>query len=325
MVNLLNEIKKKVHLQNKKNGHILGTGVKKTDQNLDIEKNQRIEEKTKIYLKCWFCDSKVNSDPVEFQTHTEECAKMYKSENDNYKVKLFKTFNDEENITSALVIISKCVENILNNPNEIKYRRMRIKNKTLSEKVLNLKYGLEVFLYLGFIIENVSSEEFLVFSNIENEFENLRLKLNIVQSLEKYKTQLFSRNLKINVYNSKELKNIQSLIDSEIKINDNSIFDPDIKEITKDYLNLKKQNELNQTLMTKEQREKFEIPKKKLPIPVATTLKIKLPDNSNIEAIFLVNETILNVFDFLKMYVKNKQVNFLLYSTSTSSKIKNDI
>ena len=58
--------------------------------------------------------------------------------------------NSKDNFVSASAVIIKFAENILNNPNEPKYRKIRIGNPAVQNKLLNSVGAMECLFIMGF-------------------------------------------------------------------------------------------------------------------------------------------------------------------------------
>ena len=86
---------------------------------------------------------------MEYQNITNN-AKMLVKDNNKYLV------------MDALNILLKLFENIIKDPNEVKYRNFKISNETLKNKVLNLNHSLS---YLESIGYRKKDDEFYIFDN----------------------------------------------------------------------------------------------------------------------------------------------------------------
>lgn len=69
---------------------------------------------------------------------------------DSQSVKQLLTENSVEEFLAASSILVKFAANILDNPSQSKYRRIRISNPTVQNKLLNVVGGMECLFEMGF-------------------------------------------------------------------------------------------------------------------------------------------------------------------------------
>jgi len=77
-----------------------------------------------------------------------------------------------ERVNTAVETLTKYIDNIINNPTEMKYRRIRKNNKAFQERVASLEGTSDFLLGCGFSIVEEEGEEFWVFSG---DLETLQL------------------------------------------------------------------------------------------------------------------------------------------------------
>lgn len=93
---------------------------------------------------------------------------------------LYSQLEDEKALTSCLIIhncntkekaeqciemLTKYLENIINHPDEEKYRKIRMSNRIFAEKIQPVEGGCEFLLGAGFQEQEIDGEIFLIYSN----------------------------------------------------------------------------------------------------------------------------------------------------------------
>ena len=69
-------------------------------------------------------------------------------------VYLFVDSNDQALVTGAVQLLFKIVQNIISNPDDPKFRKIKTNSKLLNDKILSLKNGEVLLLQTGFVKEN---------------------------------------------------------------------------------------------------------------------------------------------------------------------------
>jgi UBX domain-containing protein 6 len=85
-------------------------------------------------------------------------------------------YNQADKLNKCKELLNKMADNILNNPNDDKYKRIRVENKLFNENVLSLKYSQFVLTNVGFKARKLAlkddepdiKEDFFVFDNDVN-------------------------------------------------------------------------------------------------------------------------------------------------------------
>ncbi|CAF0920603.1 unnamed protein product [Rotaria sordida] len=208
--------------------------------------------------------------------------------------RLFLTCNqkDLDKLNIGKEIICKYFDNIISNPNEDKYRRIRLQNKIYLEKVFPLKYARELLQATGFISSD--DNESIIYQ--EHSFERLQLAHDTLMNSKPIKIQL-DKNLKIFQPTREQLSipRIQLLPQ-----------DPLFYQITTDELLREKQRqkdllEKEQMLRTKAMRQRDE--KSSLNIQYKyTILRIRMPDEIILQVIFPCNDLLSSLFEYLRSY-----------------------
>lgn len=93
---------------------------------------------------------------------------------------LYEQLEDEPGLTACLIIhncnvkdkaeacsetLSKYIENIVNNPDDEKYRKIRLTNRIFCERVRGVEGGYEFLIGAGFVEQTIDGEAYLIHSN----------------------------------------------------------------------------------------------------------------------------------------------------------------
>lgn len=88
-------------------------------------------------------------------------------------VKLYPTFRCGSQAKDCLNVIKVAISNILKNPSEDKFKKIKMTNPTVKEKLGNIQLGLKLLKALGFI----ESGEFYVVEKVDTELFKQSLEL----------------------------------------------------------------------------------------------------------------------------------------------------
>lgn len=73
--------------------------------------------------------------------------------------------NTKEKATGCIDTLKKYVENIIQHPDEEKYRKIRMSNRIFGEKVQPVEGALDFLLGAGFIEQQIDDEQYLIFAD----------------------------------------------------------------------------------------------------------------------------------------------------------------
>ncbi|KFM75972.1 UBX domain-containing protein 6, partial [Stegodyphus mimosarum] len=213
---------------------------------------------------------------------------------------------NKEKVHLGIETLARYLTNILDNPEEEKYRRIRFKNKIFQERILPLEGAFDFLVSAGFIQETVTSggeeEEYFVFQkeNLEN-LENLQMLKEALLSAEPI-VPVLDRNLKV-------LK--PSVVTEKIQL-PNDFFNLSAEELKREQEAKAEAVELMTQLRTRSMREKDEI--KELHVYKFTLIRIRFPDGIILQGTFYVYEKLLAVKNFImeNLAETQKQFNLLL-------------
>lgn len=111
---------------------------------------------------------------------------------------LYEQLEDERALTATLIIhncnlkekaelcietLSKYLENIVNNPDEEKFRKIRLSNRVFSDKVRGVEGGYDFLIGAGFVEQTIDEDQFLIFSS--ESVDHLPVLLDALKSAEK--------------------------------------------------------------------------------------------------------------------------------------------
>lgn len=116
--------------------------------------------------------------------------------------------NIKEKADACIETLTKYLENILNNPDEEKYRKIRMSNRIFCEKVKDVEGALDFLLGAGFIEQEIDNEMFLLWQAeiLDEGVEQLRVYLDALHNSEVISLELD--------------RNIQVLLPSQARHND---------------------------------------------------------------------------------------------------------
>ncbi|XP_029673576.1 UBX domain-containing protein 6 isoform X3 [Formica exsecta] len=175
----------------------------------------------------------------------------------------------KEKIESCVETLGKYLDNIINNPDVEKYWKIRMCNRIFQEKVLPIEGALDFLKAAGFeqkkLLHNENEEDFLVWSPINCNIENLIILDEALKSAEPIPLEL-DRNLQVLMPSQARMKN-------ELPP---SFFTITPEEIKREQQLRSEAVERNQMLRTKAMREKDE--QRILRRYKFAILRIKFPD-----------------------------------------------
>ncbi|XP_025837169.1 UBX domain-containing protein 6 isoform X2 [Agrilus planipennis] len=235
---------------------------------------------------------------------------------------LFNQLEEERGLTACLIInscnynktkvkegieiLSKYLDNIINNPEEVKYHKIRCSNNTFKEKVTPLLGATELLHAAGFQIKelehNGNKEDFWVFEkeNVEG-IETLEFLKDALNSEDRIELEL-DRNLQV-------LSPAQAARRVELP--------PDFYALTADELKREMQlrteaMEKQMQLRTKAMREKDE--SKEIRKYKFTLIRVRFPDGLYLQGTFSVYEKFEEAVNFVKENLENSDAPFILTS-----------
>lgn len=238
-------------------------------------------------------------------------------------------YEEEPELTSALMIytlnknkekvkicietIIKYLDNIINNPNEEKFWKIRQNNKAFQERVAGMKGTEEFLLAAGFSLKSLPFEDgeamFYVFdSELAKDSERLQNMKDVLLQAEPIKPEL-DRDVK--VFHPSNAASKFSLPDEFYSISP--------EELKKEQQRREEATEKLGMLRTKAMRERDE--QRELRKYRYALLRVRFPDGVILQGVFKANESMKNVFDFVRENLQNNWIPFHL-ATSTGAKLE---
>ncbi|CAF4597381.1 unnamed protein product, partial [Rotaria sp. Silwood1] len=208
---------------------------------------------------------------------------------------LFLTCNqkDQDKVNASKEIICKYFDNIIANPDEEKYRRIRLQNKVYLEKVAPLKYAFELLQSSGFILSD--DKESIIYQ--ERSIEPLQLARDTLMNGEPIQIQL-DRNLKI----FQPTKERSSVPPVEQLPQDSLLYQTTVGDILREKQRQKDLIEKEEMLRTKAMRERDEKPDPYVQYKY-TVIRIRMPNEIIIQVIFQSNDKLSSLFDYLRSHI----------------------
>ncbi|CAG9839959.1 unnamed protein product [Diabrotica balteata] len=252
---------------------------------------------------------------------------------EEWKVKikefLFNTLEEERGMTSVLIIyscnynrskVTDCVnvlirylDNIIANPEETKFHKIRCSNATFCDKVIPILGALDFLHAAGFrdqkIDHNGTEENFLVWSveNIDG-LETLQFLRDTLKAEERVELEI-DRNIQV-------LSPAQAAERNELP---QDFFAMTAEELKKERQQRSEQLEKQLQLRTKAMREKDEI--REIKKYKFCLIRIRFPDGLFLQGTFSVYEKFSEVLEFVKENLEHEGLPFVL-SLSTGHRLE---
>lgn len=209
----------------------------------------------------------------------------------------------KERIDTCVDTLGKYLENIINNPEEEKYKKIRMQNRVFQDKVIPIEGALEFLNAAGFcqkkLMNNDKEEDFLVWNADNYNIDDLITLLEALKTAQPIPLEL-DRNLQI-------LLPMQANMRTELPP---SFFNLTLEDIGKEQQLRTEAVERNQMLRTKAMRERDE--KQRLRKYKFSLIRIKFPDNLILQGTFSVHENFQNVVNFISENLINNERPFSL-------------
>ncbi|XP_055677517.1 UBX domain-containing protein 6 [Lutzomyia longipalpis] len=253
-----------------------------------------------VYFRCPLVSDEVLS-KVEWRSKIKEFLydQLNQEDGELSACLIIQNCNTKEKADACVETLTKYLENIINHPDEEKYRKIRMSNRIFSEKVRNVEGSMEFLFAAGFEEQIIDGEAFLVyFSKGENFTEQLQVLLDALMCAEKI-------NLEID-------RNIQVLLPSQAKKNElpPDFFRMSIEELKREQQLKSEALESSLVLKTKAMREREEL--RIVNRYRYTLIRVRFPDGVYLQGTFNVYEKFLQVHEFVQSCMKHESVEFHL-------------
>ncbi|KAG4067661.1 hypothetical protein HA402_005433 [Bradysia odoriphaga] len=230
---------------------------------------------------------------------------------------LYDQLEDEKALTACLIIhncntkdkaeqcietLTKYLENIINHPDEEKYRKIRMSNRIFAEKIKPVEGGCEFLLGAGFQEQEIDGEIFLIYSSEDS--SNLAELLDGLKNAEKITIDLD--------------RNIQVLLPSQARKSDLPLdfFRISPEEIKREQQLRTEAMESAQILKTKAMREREE--QRAANMYKFSLIRVRFPDGVILQGTFSVYEKLSHVYEFVTSCLKDESFDYTLISPAGS-------
>ncbi|XP_034236603.1 UBX domain-containing protein 6 [Thrips palmi] len=213
-----------------------------------------------------------------------------------------------EKVNNCVTTIQKYLDNIIRNPNDEKYRRIKLNNRVFQEKVSPLEGTTEFLEAAGFVKQkltvNDTEEEFFVISDVcDDVLENLQMLYDALGSAEPVQLEL-DRNLSV-LYPSQAAKRVE--------------LPPVFFNITAEELKREQQlksegMERSMMLRTKAMREKEEM--REMKKYRFALIRVRFPNGILLQGTFGVHEKISSILEFVRENLEDEELKFSLTTPS---------
>lgn len=219
------------------------------------------------------------------------------------------TFNkDREKVKLGVETMARYLKNILGNPNEEKYQKIKISNKVFQEKVICLEGAHEFFVAVGFEKKTLEGQD------LQEEFYVLGSDaLDRLHDLQSHHDSLLSGEPIIATLDRQPQIFVPSPQAAKFDLPD------DFYNLTVDEIRLEQkrrseklqQDSMLKTKAMREREEKQEMKKYKY-----TVLRVRFPDGYILQGLFYPQERLSVLFDFIRQHLQNEWLPFGLISPS---------
>uniref|UniRef100_A0A2M3Z660 Putative ubiquitin regulatory protein n=1 Tax=Anopheles braziliensis TaxID=58242 RepID=A0A2M3Z660_9DIPT len=207
--------------------------------------------------------------------------------------------NPKDKAEVCIETLTKCIENIINHPNEEKYKKLRMTNRMFCDKIKVCEGSLEFLHAAGFAEIELDGEPHLIWSedNIDPDC-SLEVLLEALKAAEPIQLELD--------------RNLQVLLPSQVK---RTNLPPDFFRISPEELKREQQLrteaiEQAQILKTKAMREKEEL--RTINRYRFSLLRVRFPNGVYLQGTFNVYEKLSQVYEFVQSCLMHESAEFSL-------------
>lgn len=211
--------------------------------------------------------------------------------------------NPKEKYEACVETLIKCLENIQNNPNEEKFKKIRMNNRMFCEKIKVCEGALEFLHAAGFAEITIDDEPYLIWSeeNMEPETTLLSL-LDALKCSEPFQLELD--------------RNIQVLLPSQVRRTNlpADFFRISPEEIKREQQLRSDALEQAQILKTKAMREKEEL--RVINRYKFSLIRVRFPNGVFLQGTFNVYEKLSQVYEFVQSCLMHEAAEFVLIQST---------
>lgn len=209
----------------------------------------------------------------------------------------------KQKIDTCVETLGKYLDNIINNPDIEKYRKIRMSNKIFQEKVLPMEGAMHFLQAAGFrqtkLMHNDAEEDFLVWDPENCDIENITILVETLRFAETIPLEL-DRNLQV-------LLPLQAVKRNELPASFFTITPAEIKQEQQLRTEAVERNQMLRTKAMREREHERDLQKYKFSL-----IRIKFPDDIILQGTFGVHEKFQAVIDFVTENLTNSTRPFTL-------------
>lgn len=222
-----------------------------------------------------------------------------------------------EKLVKCKETLTRIVDNILNNPREEKFRKIRIENKTFNENVYSCKYSQMLMANAGFKTKQFpkddgsgDADDCFIFEMDEDlsKLENLKSSLAMVEPV----LPELDRDIKIFKLSHDDASFRNYKLSDEYNMDD--FFNLKVDELIREQALRNEALEKQGMLRTKAMRERDE--QLELRRYNFCLIRVKFPDDYILEGLFRTNETLSEVYELVSENLVNDGIPFELAGPS---------
>ena len=256
-----------------------------------------------VFFVCPFCSNSYGRRDI--RNHMEECLKKsFETDKMLSPVNMVKSLNrDKSKVESCTDVLCRYLDNILKNPGEEKYRRIKQGNKVFQERVKPIKGSVEFLLACGFTENSLPDNQdemcFILEEDSSVAVEKLTVMKEVLIGTEPCKPRL-----------DRSLKVLQPSAANEILELPDEFFELSSEEIKRMQTERSEEVDRSSQLRTRAMREKDE--KNPTRIYRFTLLRVKFPDGYILQGTFNAREKASCLFKFVREQLQSDWLPFIL-------------
>lgn len=256
-----------------------------------------------VFFVCPFCSKSYGRRDI--RDHMEECLrKSYENDQMLTPVNMIKSLNrDQSKVESCIDVLCRYLDNILKNPDDEKYRKIKQENKVFQERVKPVKGSVEFLLGCGFSENPVPDKQdemcFILEEDINVAVEKLTIMKEVLLATESCKPKL-----------DRSLKVLQPSSGNETLELPDEFFELRSDEVKR--MQTERSEEVDRTsqLRTRAMRERDE--KNPTGIYRFTLLRVKFPDGFILQGTFNAREKASCLMAFVREQLQSDWLPFIL-------------
>ncbi|KAG8594170.1 hypothetical protein GDO81_001109 [Engystomops pustulosus] len=224
-------------------------------------------------------------------------------------IEMIHTFNkDQDKVKLGVETMARYLKNIIGNPNEVKYQKIKLSNKVFQEKVICLEGAHEFFEAVGFEKKILALQG----QDLQEEFYVLGIdSLEILSDLQSYHDSLLSGEPLIATLDRQQQIFEPSFQAAKFDL-PNDFYNLTVEEIRLEQKARTEKLQQDSMLRTKAMRERDEKQEKKK--YKYTVLRIRFPDGYILQGLFCAQEQLSVLVEFIRQHLQNDWLPFDLIS-----------